>query len=49
LLILAALIYLGWRVARAARVARPKSRVIGPDDDPDFLWRLGKGDDTTKT
>jgi hypothetical protein len=47
-LILAGLIYAGWRVTLAARHARPKTRVIGPDDDPDFLWRLGRGDDPTK-
>jgi len=48
LLILAGLIYAGWRATLAVRHARPKSRVIGPDDDPDFLWRLGRGDDPTK-
>ena len=48
LLILASLIYVGWRMSQAARAAQPKTRVIGPDDDPDFLWRLGQGDDTTK-
>jgi hypothetical protein len=48
LLILAGLIYAGWRMVHAVRNARPKTRVIGPDDDPDFLWRLGRGDDTTK-
>jgi hypothetical protein len=48
LLILGMLVYVGWRVVHAARSARPKTRVIGPDDDPDFLWRLGRGDDTTK-
>ncbi|WP_220020173.1 hypothetical protein [Mycobacterium tuberculosis] len=42
-LILATLIYLGWRAARA-QMNRPKTRVIGPDDDPDFLRRLGHGD-----
>ena len=47
-LVLGGLIYAGWRMARAVRAARPKSRVIGPDDDPDFLWRLGRGDDPTK-
>ena len=32
-------------VARGSRPAnRPKTRVIGPDDDPDFLWRLNHGD-----
>ncbi|MGW0245746.1 hypothetical protein ACWDYH_03825 [Nocardia goodfellowii] len=25
----------------APRAAQPK-RVLGPDDDPDFLWRLSK-------
>ena len=41
--ILGSLVYLGVRVARA-QIHRPKSRVIGPDDDPEFLWRLGRGD-----
>jgi hypothetical protein len=41
--VLAGLAYAGWRLARAA-VNRPKTRVIGPDDDPDFLRRLGHGD-----
>ncbi|HUL99784.1 MAG TPA: hypothetical protein VLU24_10325 [Mycobacterium sp.] len=49
LLILAGLIYVGWRVTHAAHEPRSKTRVIGPDDDPEFLWRLGRGnDDTTK-
>lgn len=43
MLILATLIYLGWRAARA-QMNRPKTRVIGPDDDPEFLRRLGHGD-----
>lgn len=42
-LILATLIYLGWRAAQA-QMNRPKTRVIGPDDDPEFLRRLGHGD-----
>lgn len=42
-LISATLIYLGWRAARA-QMNRPKTRVIGPDDDPEFLRRLGHGD-----
>lgn len=42
-LILATLIYLGWRAARA-QMNRPKTRVIGPDDDPEFLRRLEHGD-----
>jgi hypothetical protein len=43
MLVLAGLIYAGWRLTRAT-VGRPKTRVIGPDDDPDFLRRLGHGD-----
>ncbi len=39
-LVLGTLIYIGWRAARS-QINRPKSRVIGPDDDPDFLRRLG--------
>jgi hypothetical protein len=42
-LVLGTLIYVGWRAARS-QVSRQKSRVIGPDDDPDFLRRLGHGD-----
>jgi hypothetical protein len=42
-LILGSLVYVGWRAARA-QINRSKSRVIGPDDDPDFLWRLSHGD-----
>ena len=41
---LAGLVYWGGRLVKAY-AERPKTRVIGPDDDPDFLWRLGKGDD----
>jgi hypothetical protein len=48
-LMLAGLVYVAWRMTQGARNTRPKTRVIGPDDDPDFLWRLGRGnDDTTK-
>jgi hypothetical protein len=43
LLVLAGLTYAGWRLTRLT-VARPKTRVIGPDDDPDFLRRLSPGD-----
>ncbi len=36
---------LGWFFAgreapRAGPAPRPKPRVVGPDDDPDFLWRI---------
>jgi hypothetical protein len=39
-LALGTLLYIGLRASRA----RPKTRVIGPDDDPDFLWKLSHGD-----
>ena len=39
-LVLAGLAYAGWRLTRLTAAARPKTRTIGPDDDPDFLWRL---------
>jgi hypothetical protein len=42
-LVLGTLVYIGWRAARA-QTQRAKSRVIGPDDDPDFLRRLGHND-----
>ena len=42
-LMLGTLIYVGWRAARS-QANRSKTRVIGPDDDPDFLRRLGHGD-----
>lgn len=44
ILVLAALIYIGWRLMRM-NAARPKTRVIGPDDDPDFLRRIGPDND----
>ena len=40
LILLAVLAYFGWRLVRSY-ANRPQHRVIGPDDDPDFLWRLG--------
>jgi len=46
-LVLGTLIYIGWRAARSQSI-RAKSRVIGPDDDPDFLGRLGHGDDNPR-
>jgi len=42
-LVLTGLGYAGWRLTRLV-AARPKTRVIGPDDNPDFLRRLGHGD-----
>ena len=41
-LTVAAVVYFGVRAVRA-RAAKPAPRVIGPDDDPDFLWKLGDG------
>jgi hypothetical protein len=38
-IVLAGVVYGGFRLARAY-VNRPKTRVIGPDDDPEFLWHL---------
>lgn len=46
-LVLAGLIYAGWRLMRLT-AARPKTRVIGPDDDPDFLRRLRDGDNNPR-
>jgi hypothetical protein len=43
LLVLAGLAYIGWRLLRVSS-SRPRTRVIGPDDDPDFLRRLGRED-----
>lgn len=47
ILVLAALAYIGWRLTRMT-ATRPKTRVIGPDDDPDFLRRLGHGDNNPR-
>ena len=49
LVLVATLVYVGWRISRAHAASRPKTRVIGPDDDPDFLWRLGRGDNTPQS
>jgi hypothetical protein len=45
MLVLAGLAYAGWRLTRMTAAARPKTRTVGPDDDPDFLRRLGPKDD----
>ena len=47
ILVLGTLIYVGLRVARS-QIMRTKTRVIGPDDDPDFLWRLSHGDNNPR-
>lgn len=43
ILVVAGLVYLGWRLMRVS-ASRPRTRTIGPDDDPDFLRRLGHPD-----
>lgn len=43
IMVLGTLLYVGLRAARS-QLLRTKTRVIGPDDDPDFLRRLGHGD-----
>lgn len=47
-LIVAGLAYTVWRVVRAS-ADRPRTRVIGPDDDPDFMRRLGHGDNNPRS
>jgi len=47
LLTLAALIYVGWRSLRS-QASQPRTRVIGPDDDPDFLSRLSRDDNNPR-
>lgn len=42
-LVLVGAAYVGWRLVQSS-ANRPKTRVIGPDDDPDFLRRLGQDD-----
>lgn len=37
--VIGALVYIGLRAARA-QSHRPTTRVIGPDDDPDFLRKI---------
>ncbi len=48
ILVLGTFVYVGWRAVRS-QVTRPKSRVIGPDDDPEFLWRLNNGDNKPRS
>ena len=47
ILIVAAAVYVAVRAMRA-NAKRPPTRVIGPDDDPDFLWRLSHGDNNPR-
>lgn len=48
ILVLAALVYVGWRVTRMT-ANRPRTRVIGPDDDPEFLQRINPQDDQPRS
>ena len=41
-LILAGLAFAAWKLSRRVAASRPKTRIIGPDDDPEFLRRLGQ-------
>ena len=40
ILVVATVVYVGVRMNRS-HAHRPPTRVIGPDDDPEFLWKLG--------
>lgn len=46
-LILATVAYVAWRMAGTRRNQTSK-RVIGPDDDPEFLWRLNHPDNNPR-
>lgn len=43
IIVVAAAVYLGIRAIRS-QSSKNNTRVIGPDDDPDFLRRLNHGD-----
>jgi len=47
ILLVGGLTYVALRAMRA-NARRPTKRVIGPDDDPDFLWRLSHGDNNPR-
>ena len=40
ILVVATAVFIGVRSNRS-HAHRPATRVIGPDDDPEFLWKLG--------
>jgi hypothetical protein len=46
-LVLGTLIYVGWGGA-LSQVTPHKRRGVGPDDDPEFLWRLSHGDNNPR-
>ncbi len=47
ILAFATLVYVGWRLGRP-RADQSARRVIGPDDDPEFLRRLNRGDNNPR-
>lgn len=47
IVVVALLVYIGVRAVRA-QANKPGTRVIGPDDDPDFLWRISRGDNNPR-
>ena len=47
IVVVIAVAYITLRAIRA-NAHRPPTRVIGPDDDPDFLWRLSHGDNNPR-
>ncbi len=47
ILVLAGLGYAVWRAVQS-RPGHPGKRVIGPDDDPEFLWRLNHPDNNPR-
>ena len=47
IMLAAGLTYVALRAMRA-NASRPTKRVIGPDDDPEFLWRLSQGDNNPR-
>lgn len=40
ILVVTTVVYMGVRANRS-HARRTSTRVIGPDDDPEFLWKLG--------
>ena len=47
ILVVVAVVYATLRAVRS-QASRPVTRVIGPDDDPEFLRRLGHGDNNPR-
>jgi len=47
ILLVGGLTYVALRAMRT-NASRPTRRVIGPDDDPEFLWRLSHGDNNPR-